>query len=93
MKANDLQYYKIIEQLHAGISLSENSDDAAAFSLKIILANSWADYAVIWRADDSEMPVLRPMYWICPVDLSSCSYRAGEGLVGGYSSLKKRKRC
>lgn len=41
-----------------------------------------ADYAAVWRADDSEVPVLRPVYWICPVDLSSGMHRSGESLVG-----------
>ena len=82
MNAKDLQYFKIIGQLHAGISSSENFNDAVTAALKIVLANSVADYAVIWRADNSEPPVLRPMYWICPADLSSCSCYAGEGLAG-----------
>ena len=82
MNAKDLQYFKIIGQLHTNISSSENFNDAVTASLKIVLANSVADYAVIWRADNSKTPVLRPMYWICPVDLSSCSCRAGEGLAG-----------
>ena len=82
MNTKDLQYFKIIGQLHACILSSENFNDAVTASLKIVLSNCVADYAVIWRADNSETPVLRPMYWICPVDLSSCTCHAGEGLVG-----------
>lgn len=82
MNAKDLQYFKIIGQLHAAISSSGSFDEAVTASIKIVLANSVADYAVIWRADSSATPVLRPMYWICPVDLSSCSCHAGEGLAG-----------
>lgn len=90
MNAKDLQYYKIIGQMYASISSSNNFDDAVAACLKIMIANNIADYAVVWRADRSENTVLYPMYWICPVDLSSYSCHIGEGLVGrAFLSQKK----
>lgn len=89
MNTKDLQYFKIIGQIHASITSSKSFHDAVTACLKIVLANSVADYAVIWRADRSETPVLYPMYWICPVDLSSCSCYAGEGLVGRVFLSKK----
>lgn len=89
MNTKDLQYFRIIGQMHASISSSKSFDEAVTACLKIMLANSMADHAVIWRADSSETPVLRPMYWLCPVDLSSCSCRSGEGLVGCVFSAQK----
>ena len=89
MNAKDLRYFKIVGQLHASITSSKNFNDAVIASLKVVLANSVADYAVIWRADNSETPVLRPMYWICPIDLSAYSCHAKEGLVGRVFASQK----
>ena len=82
MNTKDMKYFKTIGKLQACIASSKNFDDAIYACLNIILQNSMADYAVVWRADDSDTPVLRPVYWICPVDLSSKEHIAGEGLVG-----------
>lgn len=82
MNKEDLKYFKIIGKLHSGLSSSKSFDEAVTSCLKIILSESVADYAVIWKADRSDRPVLRPMYWICPVDLSSLKCVTGEGIVG-----------
>ena len=82
MNAKDIQYFKIIGKLQSCITSSKNYDDAIYACLNIILQNSMADYTVVWRADDSDTPVLRPVYWICPADLSSKSHISGESLVG-----------
>lgn len=82
MDKNELRYFRVIGKIHSSISTAKNYEEAVSACLKIILENSMADYAVIWRADGSENPVLYPMHWICPMDLSSLSCKAGEGLVG-----------
>lgn len=82
MNQNDLKNFRIIGKMHASISSSKKYDEAVTACLKIILENSMADYAVIWKADRSDTPVLYPMYWICPVDLSSHSCPSGIGIVG-----------
>ena len=82
MKEIDLRYYKVIGKIHNAIASAASFDAAVSASLKVILENSMADYAVIWQADRSQEPALRPMYWIAPADLSSLSYHKGEGLVG-----------
>ena len=82
MNAKDMQYYRVIGKLQACITSAADFDDAIYSCLKIILQNSMADHAVVWKADDSEIPVLHPVYWICPVDLSSKSHISGESLIG-----------
>ena len=82
MNKNDLKYFKIIGKMHTSISSAKKYDEAVTACLKIILENSMADYAVIWKADLSVTPTLYPMYWICPIDLSSHSYPSGIGIVG-----------
>ncbi|MBQ0125674.1 MAG: ATP-binding cassette domain-containing protein, partial [Clostridiales bacterium] len=82
MKENDLRYYKAIGKIHSAITSAASFDAAISAALKVVLENSMASYAVIWRADKSEKTVLRPMYWIAPADLSSLSCEVGEGLVG-----------
>ena len=82
MNEKDIQIYKFIGKIHACITSSKAFDEAVTDCLKIVLQYSMADHAVVWRADNSEVPVLRPVYWICPVDLSSKMHRSGESLVG-----------
>lgn len=82
MNEKDIRIYKIIGRIHSCITSSKDFDEAVTACLKTVLQYSMADYAAVWRADDSEVPVLRPVYWICPVDLSSGMHRSGESLVG-----------
>ena len=82
MTERELQYFRVIGKIHDCISKAESFDAAVTSCLRIVIENSMADYAVVWRTDSPETTVLHPMYWICPGDLSSRSYRPGEGIVG-----------
>lgn len=81
MLESDLKYYKAIGKIYSGISLAKTYDEAITVSLKVILENSMADYGIIWYADQ-ENHVLRPAYWICPMDLTDKCCDFGTGIVG-----------
>lgn len=82
MDKKALQYYKVIGLISNAISKVDTFQDALKESLKIVLENSAADYAVVWYANKNKDNLVRPYYWICPVDLTNRSYAAGEGIVG-----------
>ena len=82
MKESDLKYYKVIGKIQTCASTAESFYDAVCNSIKIVLDNSMADYAVIWYASKEEPRVLSPYYWIGPMDITSVKHPAGEGIVG-----------
>ena len=91
MDNNTLQYYRTIGAVQSAVSHASSYDEAIQTGLHIILDNTEADYAVLWYADSSDAPVLRPYYWICPNDLTACRYEVGSGIVGKtYQSNKSQ---
>ena len=77
-----LKHYKTIGQLQTAVAQAGSLEDALHDGLKIILKASNADYAVVWYEDTKGDSVLHPYYWICPLDLTSKSHKANEGVVG-----------
>ena len=82
MDQNELERFKVIGKIQSTISNAKNFKDAITSCLKIVVENKMADYIIIWKTDLLDNPILHPKYWICPIDLSSCSYHSGEGIVG-----------
>ncbi len=86
MKKEDLKYYKLISQIQSTIGKSESYYDAIQNGIKIVVDNSCADYAVVWREEEG---VLHPYYWLSPLDLTSISLSASQGVVS--EALKENK--
>ena len=84
MDKSMLQYYKAIGAVQNIIANSETLDEALQGGLKAIIANAGADGGAIWYADKTG-EVLRPFFWIGPVDLTSRSHVPGVGSVGSSS--------
>ena len=82
MDKNLLKSYRIIGQISNVISKVDSFDEAIKSSLRIILDNCAADYAVIWYVGSNDKEHLKPYYWISPVDLSKRSYKVGSGPIG-----------
>ena len=89
MKKEDLRYFQTIGKIQNCVSKAETFDEAVRDGLKIILDNSMADYAVLWYAVKEDQNVIRPFYWLCPVDLTSAFYQMGDGIVGRVCAEKK----
>ncbi len=81
MKKSDLRYYRTIGKINSVISKANDYVDAVTGSLNVILESGIADYAVVWQAD-KEKEALHPVYWVCPLDLTSVSHPYGQGVVG-----------
>lgn len=77
-----LKYYRVIGQVQFAISKATTYDEAIQQGLHIVLDYTEADYAVLWYADNEDPPALRPYFWLCPNDLTACSVKSGEGIVG-----------
>lgn len=86
MTKTDLKYFKIIAMMQSAISKSESYYDAIRSGLKIIVDNSLAEYAILWHLEDA---VLHPYYWISPIDLTSSTLLADEGLIQGVLTGSK----
>ncbi len=82
MNNKDLTYFSIIGKLNASVSKSDDFEHALKAGLKIITDNALADYAVIWTTMSKQKPVLYPLYWLCPVDITSRRHESGDGMVG-----------
>ena len=82
MNNKDLTYFGIIGKLNAAISKSADFEIALKAGLKIITDNGLADCAVIWAVMSKEKPVLYPLYWLCPVDITSRRHEPGSEMVG-----------
>lgn len=88
MKKEDFRYFKIIGKIQNRVSKAETFDSALKEGLKIILEESVADCAVLWYQTDGGERI-RPFYWICPADLTSYSFRPGEGIIGRVCQSQK----
>ena len=83
MDQSMIQYYKAIGLLQTTIANATTLDEAMRASLKTVTDNSGADSAVIWYATDTDDGViLRPYFWIGPIDLTSRKHAPGDGSVG-----------
>ncbi len=82
MDSSLLSHYKTIGAVQNAISNAVTLDEALREGLKAIVDNSEAESAVLWYADDQDDGLLRPYYWICPVDLAKCFHEPGVGSVG-----------
>ena len=82
MDASILGYYKTIGEIQGIIANATTLDEALHGGLKSIVDNAGAQYAVIWYADKEDGGLLRPYYWIGPMDLTSRFHTPGEGAVG-----------
>lgn len=80
MNRSDLKYYSIIGKISAAISTSADLEHALKAGLKIIVEGGISDCAVIWTAAEGQ--VLCPLYWLCPVDITSKRHEAGDSVVG-----------
>ena len=91
MDKSMLQYYKAIGTVQNIIANSKTLDEALQGGLKAIIANAGADGGAIWYADKTG-EVLRPFFWIGPVDLTSRSHTLGDGAVGRVYESQKAER-
>ena len=81
MDIKSLKYYKIIGQIQTAVDKSTSLEEALKAGTKIILDSLTADYAIMWYLN-KEDNLLHPYYWIGPNDLTSVSYKQGEGIIG-----------
>lgn len=89
MDDKTLNYYKTISKVTNAINKAETLDEALKEGLKLILNSSGADNAIIYHINDEGE--LRPYFWICPMDLTSVSYKIGEGFIGETYKSKEVK--
>ncbi len=82
MNKKDFLLYKAIGQIHSNLLKADSFEEAAMTSLKTVLSSEIADYAVIWQTDKGQVQTLHPIFWVCPLDISSFSCKAGEGMPG-----------
>ncbi|MGI6220834.1 MAG: ATP-binding cassette domain-containing protein [Coriobacteriales bacterium] len=92
MDKSILAYYKTIGEVQATIANSTTLDEALQGGLRIIADNVGADAAVIWYADKQDDEHLRPYFWIGPIDLTSRTHAADDGVVGGVYRTQKADR-
>ena len=92
MDSSILSYYKTIGEVQSTIANSTTLDEALQGSLRIIVDNVGADAAVIWYADKMDEEMLRPFFWIGPIDLTSRSHSVDEGAVGEVYRTQKADR-
>jgi len=75
-------YLKTIGEVQSVIANATTLDEALQGGLRAIVEHSGVECAVIWYADKKNDGMLRPYYWIGPIDLTRCSHAPGEGAVG-----------
>ena len=91
MNKKDLHLYTTIGQIHSNIIRAASFEEAVITGLKTILSSGIADYAVIWQIDNEKVQKLHPVFWVCPVDISSLSYSAEEGMPGRVFKTQNRE--
>ncbi|MBQ9068937.1 MAG: ATP-binding cassette domain-containing protein [Eggerthellaceae bacterium] len=92
MENSALQIYRSIGEIQNIIANASTLDEALQESLKAIVENSGADGGAIWYVDKSMGDLLRPFFWIGPVDLTSRSHVPGDGAVGRVFESQSAER-
>ena len=92
MESSMLQYFKAIGAIQGIIANATTLDEALQGGLKAIVENAGAEGGAIWYADKANDNLLRPFFWIGPVDLTSRSHVPGDGSVGRVFESQKAER-
>lgn len=82
LTGNLKEYYKVIGMLQMVIANATVMEDVLRECISIIKNEYHLDDAVVWYKEVDDSNTLNPNYWICPMDLTSVSYKVGEGIVG-----------
>ena len=91
MNKKDLHLYTTIGQIHSSIIKAGSFEEAVMAGLKTVLSSGIADYAVIWQTDNGNVQKLHPVFWVCPVDISSLSCAMEEGMPGRVFKTQNRE--
>lgn len=78
MNKEDFKYYKTIAKIQSAITKSESYYEAIKSSIQVILDSSCAEYAVVWHCEKN---VMRPYYWLSPVDLTNVTIPLGKSII------------
>ena len=87
-----LHQFRTIGEIQSCISKADSLAQALREGLAVIVRECGLEAAVVWRADGAEPPVLRPVFWMGPEDLTSCSHVLGEGAPGRVFAQQKAER-
>lgn len=82
MDKSQLNYFKMIGKIQQAVNRVTTIDDAFRDGLEIIQQSANTDCAIVWYSDTTDKQFLHPYYWVCPLDLTSGSYKNGHGAVG-----------
>ena len=91
MKEQLFSMYKTIGEIHSNIEKADTLEAALSSSLRLITAKCDVEYAAAWFFGETD-GLLRPFYWLAPLDLLACAHRSGEGDVGSCFLLQKAIR-
>ncbi|WP_322290304.1 ATP-binding cassette domain-containing protein [Paratractidigestivibacter sp.] len=92
MSPETLHQFKTIGEIQSCIARADTLGKALREGLAIFARELKAEAAIIWRADNAEVPTLRPMFWVGPEDLTSRSHVLGEGAPGRVFATQKSER-
>ncbi len=87
-----LHQFRTIGEVQSCISKADSLAQALREGLAVIMRECGPEAAVVWRADGAEPPVLRPVFWMGPEDLTSRSHVFGEGAPGRVFAQQKAER-
>ena len=87
-----LHQFRTIGEIQSCISKADSLAQALREGLAVIVRECGLEAAVVWRADGAEPPVLRPVFWMGPEDLTSRSHVLGEGAPGRVFAQQKAER-
>ena len=87
-----LHQFRTIGEIQSCISKADSLAQALREGLAVIVRECGVEAAVVWRADGAESPVLRPVFWMGPEDLTSRSHVLGEGAPGRVFAQQKAER-
>ena len=87
-----LHQFRTIGEIQSCISKADSLAQALREGLAVIVRECGLEAAVVWRADGAESPVLRPVFWMGPEDLTSRSHVLGEGAPGRVFAQQKAER-
>ncbi len=87
-----LHQFRTIGEVQSCISKADSLAQALREGLAVIMRECGPEAAVVWRADGAEPPVLRPVFWMGPEDLTSRSHVLGEGAPGRVFAQQKAER-